>query len=127
MIPNFFVSVFVGGKCVSLFYSEDLCEIHVCRLLYKGCEIEVFDIRSMCYVSSNYVAHCERIAKSRIRLDIKPQHVICVETKEIYSSLSDCASELGILPSYLASSIFSLAKVDGHHYLFESDLEGSEI
>ena len=127
MIHKYFVSVFVGGKCASLFWSDDLCELHVCRLLYKGCEIDVFDLHSMCYVSPRFIAASEHHAKQRIKADLMPQHVVCVETKEIYASMSDCAWKIGVPPQSLASSIMELAAIGGRHYIYESDIENSEI
>lgn len=127
MAERYFVSISVGGKCVSLFFSEDLCEIHVCRLLYKGCEIEVFDVVDMRFVPPVKVSTMETLAKRKIKSDILPQHVVCVDTKEIYKSLSDCARNIGIPPSEVADSIQNLARISGHRYVLESDLEWSEI
>ncbi len=122
---RYFVSVVVGDKCVSLFYSEDLCETHVCRALFKGCEIIVFDLEGMGFVPHEVIEEIERKTKRSIREEVMPQHVVCVETKEIFRSLSDCSSLIGVTSASLASAIYSLATVNGKHYLFESDLEGN--
>lgn len=122
-MSKYFVSVFVGGKCATLFYSEDLCQIHVCRLLYKGCEIEVFDIEDMCFVPSSTVSAVELLTKQKIRSDLMPQHVVCVDTKEIYNSISDCAKRIGVTLGEIATAIQSLKTIDGRRYLFESDLK----
>ena len=43
-IMKFLVCVFVGGSCKELFYSENLKMLPTLKKMYKGCEIEVYDI-----------------------------------------------------------------------------------
>ena len=124
--PNYLVSIYVADKCVELFYSEDLCELHVCRLLHKGCEIEVHDMRKFCPMPNGDINKREResVKKFKERKDKKeiPESVVCLETKEIFPSVSVCADEIGIQPSKLMDGIMRLVTVQGHHYQFLSTL-----
>jgi len=124
--PNYLVSIFVADKCVELFYSEDLCELHVCRLLHKGCEIEVHDMRKFCPMPNEDINEREResVKKFKERKDKKeiPESVVCLETKEIFPSVSVCADKMGIQLSKLMDGIMRLATIQGHHYQFLSTL-----
>lgn len=121
MTLRYFVSVIVGGKCVHMFYSEDLCEVHVCRLMYKGCEIIVFDVNRMAFVPLSDVAKIEHETKMAIRNDIMPQHVVCIETKQIYRSVNDCASEIEISPALVKEACSEMTPISGLHYVYEKD------
>ena len=43
MKHNYFVSVFVDGKNVNSYFSEDLDDLVTIKALHKGCEICIFD------------------------------------------------------------------------------------
>lgn len=120
--PNYLVTVFVNGKCADIFYSEDLCELHVCRTLYSGCEIEVHDMRSFIPMSDDNVRWHERESKRLTERRFIPEQVVCVETKKIFPSLSICAYEIGETLGALMDSIAQLSSLGGRHYLMSSDL-----
>ena len=122
MSNNYLVSVFVGGKCANLFFSEDLCELHVCRLLYKGCEIEVFDLRQIAAVPKDKIRSRENEVVDLMKRKAMPEQVVCVETKSIFQSLSVCAERVGTTISDLADSIEHLTALDGKHYLMSGDI-----
>ena len=119
---NYLVSVFVNNKCVDLFFSEDLCELHVCRMLHKGCEIQVHDMRNYSTVPRTEVRkrEAERLALTRGKSI--PDQVVCVETKQVFASLDVCALETGIPRFEIMDSITRLTTIGGRHYLFSSDL-----
>lgn len=119
---NYLVSVFVGGKCADLFFSEDLCELHVCRILHKGCEIEVHDMRSYSAMPVAEVAKREAEKLALTRGKSIPDQVVCVETKKIFPSLEACADETGFPRFELMNAIAQLTTLEGRHYLFSSDL-----
>lgn len=126
---NYLVSVFVGGKCASLFYSEDLCELPVCRLLFPGCEIEVHDLRKFRTLPFTEQVEREYEAKppAGVRSKKLMKQVVCRETKEIYPSLSACAAANDIPMSDLANSIAHLSAIKGRHYLMSGDIISSDI
>lgn len=119
---NYLVAVFVGGKNASLFFSEDLCELHVCRMLYPGCDIDVHDLRGFSKVSKMAVKEREIEVKYMTEHKTMPEQVVCRETKEIYPSLSVCAKEIGASLGDLMGSIAQLSTLGGRHYLMSSDL-----
>ena len=41
---KYYVSVFQEGKCTYSFFADDLHDLVTVKALYRGCEIEVFDI-----------------------------------------------------------------------------------
>ena len=120
--PNYLVAVFLKSKCVALFYSEDLCELPVCRILYQGCEIEVDDLRGFASVPRKKVKEREYEVKFMTERHTMPEQVICRETKEIYPSLTVCAKEIGESVGDLMDSIAQLTKLNGRHYIMSSDL-----
>ena len=46
MKHNYLVSVFVGGKNVNSYYSENLDDLVTIKALHKDCEICIFDMRT---------------------------------------------------------------------------------
>lgn len=123
---NYLVSVFVGGKCADLFYSENLCELHVCRALHKGCEIEVYDMRSFRQMPKKEVKRkeCETTLwteKKRI-----PDQVVCLNTKKIYSSLDECARDNGLSRVELMDTITGMTVINGQRFCFAQYIIGKE-
>lgn len=128
MENNYLISVFVGGKCVDLFFSENLCELHVCRLLHRGCEIEVHDMRSFAEIPKENVNACEKEMQVLVKKRFIPEQVVCMETKQIYQSLDVCAQRIGESVSDLMYSISQLTDLGGYHYLMSSDLfDGKDL
>lgn len=119
---NFLVSVFLNSKCVDLFYSEDLCELHVCRMLYKGCEIEVHDMRSFNIMPAVEMMRRETETMALTKGKAIPDQVVCVETKTVYPSLDVCAQRNGFSSYELMAAMVELSTIGGRHYLFSSDL-----
>lgn len=119
---NYLVTVFVDNKCVDIFFSEDLCELHVCRVLHKGCEIEVSNLRNMMIMPSEEVSSRETEKMILVKGKVIPDQVVCMETKTVYPSLDVCSMRTGINKYHLMSAITGLSAIQGHHYLFSSDL-----
>lgn len=115
---NYLVSIFVNGKCVDLFFSEDLCELYICRMLYKGCEIEVYDMRSFLEIPSKTIWQKEHEAIVRTERNLIPEQVVCLSTKRVYSSLDECAKKNGISRAALMDTITGMTVINGQRYCF---------
>ena len=123
---NYLVSVFVGGKCVDLFFSENLCELYICRMLYKGCEIDVHDMRSFKPVSQSSLRIVEREVKAKAEKKIIPDQVVCLNTKRIYSSLDECARDNGISRTELMDTITGMSTIHGQRFCFAQYIVAKE-
>lgn len=120
-MANYLVSVFVGGKNVNSYYSDNLDDLITIKALHRDCEIAIFDIKNFVHYSQSQVEN--EIAKSakrwkqslrneRIVSDLpKPtaekterkkvkkywdRPVRCVETGQVFNTIRDCCDHLGL-------------------------------
>ena len=128
-IMKFLVCVFVGGNCKESFYSENLKMLPTVKKLYKGCEIEVYDIvphktlwerkktrqKKLLNASNSY--WLRKRGKS-------PVKVICTTTGRIFSSVNECSRLLGIPRMTIYQAInknFAASKMRFEYYFDEND------
>lgn len=126
---KFLVCVFVGGNCKESFYSENLKMLPTVKKLYKGCEIEVYDIvphktlwerkktrqKKLLNASNSY--WLRKRGKS-------PVKVICTTTGRIFSSVNECSRLLGIPRMTIYQAInknFAASKMRFEYYFDEND------
>lgn len=122
MKHNYFVSVFVDGKNVNSYFSDNLDDLITIKALHKDCEITIFDINNFVHYSHEQVEHeivksGQRWKKSlkipRFRVEY-PKHidpdrpkkqkvkkywdrpVKCVETGRVFKSIRECCDHLGL-------------------------------
>ena len=115
------VSVIVDGKCVHLYFSHDLDDLVTIRALYRDGHIEIFDFSRFMFLSDAEVA--EEVHNSRLRWrdslvrsrmcgpDPMPPEtppgkkkktklwrltVMCVETGQVFGSVTECSSHIGL-------------------------------
>lgn len=139
---NYLVSVFVGGKCVNLYYSENLDDLVTIKALYKDCEIFIFDIKT--YETFSKALVDAEIQRSRLRwkkslerpnIDIfnnksvakkpkklKPKKywerpVMCVETLQVFRSIRECSEHTGIPYMTITNCIKNGNATRGVHFV----------
>ena len=143
MKHNYFVSVFVGGKNVNSYYSENLDDLVTIKALYKDCEICIFDMNTCESFSKEHVnaeinASGLRWKKSQERTDRedvatirqkakkgkrnKPKKywerpVLCVETGQVFCSIRECCERLGLSHKSLWNAINSGNSRNGLHFV----------
>lgn len=142
MRNNYLVSVFVGGKNVNSYYSENLDDLVTIKALHKDAEISIFDLRSFTALSQSQVS--QEIKKSGIRwkssiekqeekedapkpLVCKPKKqktkkywerpVLCVETGQVFGSIRECSNKLGIPYMTITNCIKNGNATRGLHFM----------
>lgn len=128
-IMKFLVCVFVGGNCKDLFYSENLKMLPTVKKLYKGCEIEVYDI-----VPHKTLWERKKVRQKKLlnasnsywlrKRGKSPVKVICTTTGRIFSSVNECSRLLGIPRMTIYQAInknFAASKMRFEYYFDEND------
>lgn len=126
---KFLVCVFVGGNCKDLFYSENLKMLPTVKKLYKGCEIEVYDI-----VPHKTLWERKKVRQKKLlnasnsywlrKRGKSPVKVICTTTGRIFSSVNECSRLLGIPRMTIYQAInknFAASKMRFEYYFDEND------
>ena len=150
MKHNYFVSVFVKGKNVNSYYSENLDDLVTIKALYKNCEICIFDVQNFEVFTKEHVEQeirqsglrwkkslerplqCDNKEKRVIHKKpkkIKPKKywarpVMCVETGQVFGSIRECCERLGLSHKSLWNAINSGNARNGLHFI---NLPKSEI
>lgn len=124
-MTNYLVAVFVGGKHVNSYFSDNLDDLITIKALHQDCEIDIFDLAGFFRYSREQVEH--EIARSGKRwrrslsmarlLSAKPvekadveeekpkkkkskkfwdRPVKCVETGQVFGSIRECCDHLGL-------------------------------
>ena len=140
---NYLVSVFVGGRNVNSYYSENLDDLVTIKALHKNCEIEIFNYSDFSYLSEEQVAAEIRksgerwkkskdspvgeatgtVAKkpfSKRRQKVKKyweRPIVCVETGQVFSSIKECSDHLGISHKSIWNAINSGNPRRGLHFV----------
>ena len=137
---NYLVSVFVNGRNVNSYFSENLDDLITIKALHKDCEINIFDLQSFSTMPKEQVdieikKSGERWKKSMKRVAVTPQHtrktlppkrqkvkkywerpVLCVETGQLFSSIRECSEHLGISHKSIWNAINSGKPRHGLHF-----------
>lgn len=126
---KFLVCVFVGGNCKELFYSENLKMLPTLKKMYKGCEIEVYDIvphktlwdykkpQARKLRTANNTYWLRKRGKGAVR-------VICTTTGRIFDSVNECSRILGIPRMTIYQAInkhFAASKMRFEYYFDDKD------
>lgn len=141
MKHNYLVSVFVDGKSVNSYFSENLDDLVTIKALHKDCEIQIFDFDNFVRFSPEQVER--EIIKSGKRWKkslekpevvetipqppkVKPKKekrkkywerpVLCVETGQVFSSIRECCERLGLSHKSLWNAINSGNARNGLHF-----------
>ena len=126
---KFLVCVFVGGNCKELFYSENLKMLPTVKKLYKGCEIEVYDIVPHKTLWERKKSRQKKLLNASNSYWLRkrgksPVKVICTTTGRIFSSVNECSRLLGIPRMTIYQAInknFAASKMRFEYYFDEND------
>ena len=137
---NYLVSVFVRGRNVNSYFSENLDDLITIKALHKDCEINIFDLQSFSTMPKEQVEieikkSGERWKKSIDKIAMETQHiarqpsikhkkvkkywerpVMCVETGQLFSSIRECSEHLGISHKSVWNAINSGKPRHGLHF-----------
>ena len=143
MKHNYLVSVFVGGKNVNSYYSENLDDLVTIKALHKDCEICIFDMRTFENFTKEQVEkevqrsglrwkkslekpRRHEVVKKKVVLKkpkkVKPKKywerpVMCIETGHVFSSIRECCERLGLSHKSLWNAINSGNARNGLHFI----------
>lgn len=140
MTNNYLVSVFVDGKNVNSYYSENLDDLVTIKALHKNCEISIFDFNNFVRFTPSQVEreivrsgkrwketmekpkYVEPIpekpkAKKEKRKKYWERPVLCVETGQVFSSIRECCDRLGLSHKSLWNAINSGNARNGLHFV----------
>ena len=126
---KFLVCVFVGGNCKELFSSENLKMLPTLKKLYKGCEIEVYDIVPHKTLWERKKSRQKKLLNASNSYWLRkrgksPVKVICTTTGRIFSSVNECSRLLGIPRMTIYQAInknFAASKMRFEYYFDEND------
>lgn len=107
MKNNYLVSVCKDGKVVGLYYSEYLYEMQTIRTLHRDCSIEVIQL--------NEVPNRPVRKQEDVRVPGR-KPLRCVETGEVYSSVSECSRKTGIPVVSIYESVRWSIAAYGYHF-----------
>ena len=137
---NYLVSVFVRGRHVNSYFSENLDDLITIKALHKNCEINIFDLLSFTTMPKSQVEieikkSGERWKKSMERVAETPKRssqtlitkrqkvkkywerpVLCIETGQLFSSIRECSEHLGISHKSIWNAINSGKPRHGLHF-----------
>ena len=142
MKHNYLVSVFVDGRNVDSYFSENLDDLITIKALHKDCEINIFDLQSFSTMPKEQVeieikksgerwkrsmdrpagAPTYTVAKKKLpqkRQKVKKfweRPVLCVETGQVFSSIRECSEHLGIAHKSIWNAINSGKPRHGLHF-----------
>ena len=137
--PNYLVSVFVNGKQVNSYFSENLDDLVTIKALHKHCDINICDLCSLETFSPKQVEieiqksgerwkkSIERpsdITTSAKKLTVPrgktkkywERPVRCVETGQVFSSIKACSERIGISHKSIWNAINSKKPRLGLHF-----------
>jgi len=143
MNQNYLISVFVCGKNVNSYYSENLDDLITIKALHKDCDISVFDMQNFESLTHEQVEKeiirsglrwkksierprkCEVIKETFIvnkPKKVKPKKywerpVMCVETGQVFGSIRECCERLGLSHKSLWNAINSGNARNGLHFI----------
>ena len=115
-MDDYLVGVVVDGKVVDLFYSKALSEVDAARVIWPSCTLEVIDLSS----------HVEKPAPvPAMSLDTVRRHinrrVVCIETGEVFRSVSACSRDMLIPADSIYKSIRQNIAAYGYHFIYEKE------
>lgn len=146
---NYLVSVFVDGKNVGSYYSENLDDLMTIKAIHGHCEITIFDIHNFVQftplqVNSEIFSSVDRWKNELLTKKEEPQKVkvvvkktipkkkkywerpvLCVETGLIYKNIRECSRCMGIPYMTITNCIKNKNATRGFHFtnaiIYEQD------
>jgi hypothetical protein len=115
-MDDYLVGVVVCGKVVDLFYSKDLAELDTAKVLWPSCTLEVIDLTS--HVGE--LVPVPATSLDTVRRGIN-RRVVCVETGEVFRSVSACSKSLLIPADSIYKSIRQSIAAYGYHFIYEKE------
>ena len=138
MKHNYLVSVFVNGRNVNSYFSENLDVLVTIKALHKNCEITIFDLVNFVMLSNEQVESEIKKSGKRLKKSLKKQETVkkrvvrktprqkvkkywerpvrCVETGQVFSSIRECCEHLGISHKSIWNAINSGKPRHGLHF-----------
>jgi hypothetical protein len=140
---NYFVSVFVHGRHVNSYFSEDLDDLVTIKVMNgPDCELSIFDISRFVLLTAEQVEieivksrnrwkkslekHIEEPPEEPIEEEVeeKPKKsyvwkrpVLCVETGQVFKSIRECSDKVGIPYMTITNCIKNKNATRGVHFI----------
>lgn len=141
---NYLVSVFVEGRNVNSYFSENLDDLVTIKAMHKDCDINIFDLQNFATMPKEQVEAEIRKSAERWKVSLKKpavkpavtvlsrksrgkqkrkkikkyweRPVKCVETGQVFTSIRECSEHLGISHKSLWNAINSGKPRRGLHF-----------
>lgn len=141
MNQRFLVSVVVAGKCVHSYFTDNFEDLVTIKAMYRGCLIEIFDMKHLTILTRNEVAGeimrsglrwkkslestpvepkpvIEEVkTKMRKKLKYWKRRVLCVETGQIFDSVKECSTCVGLPYTTIVNCIKNKNATRGLHFI----------
>lgn len=142
-MQRYLVSVFLNGRCVHSYFSDNLDDLVTIMAMYRRCGLSIFDFTV--FRSLSYGEIADEVAASRMRwkkslerqkeketppaaeeekepLPNKPQKkwklpVMCVETGQVFKSLTECSNHIGLPYMTIMNCIKNKNATRGLHFM----------
>ncbi len=139
---NYLVSVFVDGRNVNSYFSENLDDLVTIKAMHKDCDISIFDLQNFSTMPKEQVEaeirkSGERWKKSleRVEAVLQPRNerkekpkrekrkkywerpVRCVETGQVFLSIRECSEKTGIPYMTISNCIKNKNATRGLHFV----------
>lgn len=141
MKHNYLVSVFVYGKNINSYFSENLDDLVTIKAIHKNCEIHIFDYEKFAHLTPEQVEReivksgkrwKSSLKKTRTVAPAPPRpekpkkekrgknwerRVLCVETGQVFSSIRECSDKTGIPYMTISNCIKNKNATRGVHFV----------
>ena len=142
---NYLVSVFVRGRNVNSYFSENLDDLITIKALNKDCEINIFDLQSFSTMPKeqveieikksgerwkksldrNFVEKPQSTERTQKSSQKKPEKkkkywertVMCVETGQVFQTIRECSEKTGIPYMTIVNCIKNKNATRGVHFV----------
>ena len=137
---NYLVSVFVDGRNVNSYFSENLDDLVTIKAMHKDCEICIFDLKEFTTMPKEQVDIEIRKSGERWRksLERREQPIVleksapvkkekrkkywersvkCIETGQVFPSIRDCCEKTGIPYMTIVNCIKNGNATRGVHFV----------
>lgn len=149
---KYLVSVFVSGKCIHSYFSDNLDDLVTIVALYPHCELSIYDMTNLRSLKRDEIY--EEVVKSRQRFKVamekrvsaplppiepvdKPQPqkrvknwkrtVLCIETGQVFNSVRDCSDHIGLPYTTIVNCIKNKNATRGLHFAIVDNNEEQEV
>lgn len=146
-MTDYFISIFVNGKCKSLYFAPDLDDLVTIKAIYGECEVEILDVTNFerfteAQVEQETLKSGKRWKKERERARLREEQappppkpkkekpkkfwdrpIRCVETGRVFYNIRECCDVMNLPYKSVWNAINSGNERCGFHFVNSSSEE----